>query len=178
MYMDNTQTNKTKESLLSSAHGFEAKLIPFFAKFPHIPEGGRKVIADISPWIALVFGILGLFALLGAGALMTLFAIPMLLTGGIWVVVGFITTLLGLVSVILQLLAFNPLKLRMKKGWNYLYYGLLLGAISTIISVVGSTVSASMMYSNMHGISSLISGVISFLIGGWILFEVRDQYKA
>ncbi len=178
--MENTnQTNTmSKDSLLKHVHGIEAWLEPFFAKFPHIPENGRKVIADIAPWIALVFGILGLFALLGAGALMTLLAIPLLLTGGVWVVVGFITTLLGLAAVILQLLAFNPLKARMKKGWNYLFYGLLLGVLSTIISVVGSVMSASTMYSNMHGTSSLVSGVISFLIGGWLLFEIRSQYKA
>lgn len=175
MYMENT--NNTKESLLKSAHGFEAQLLPFFAKFPHIPEGGRKVIADISPWLALIFGILGLLGLLGAGALMTLLAIPALLTGGIWVIVGFITTLLGLAAVILQLLAVSPLRARMKKGWNYLFYGILIGALSTIISVIGGVISAS-AYAGAGAVSSLVSGALSFLIGGWILFEIRDQYKA
>ena len=175
--MDNTQTNKAKESLLNSAHGFEAQLIPFFAKFPHIPEGGRKVIADISPWIALIFGIIGLLGLLGAGALMTLLAIPALLTGGIWVIVGFVTTLLGLAAVILQLLAVSPLKARMKKGWNYLFYGVLIGVVSTIISVIGGVVGAS-VYAGAGAVSSLVSGALGFLIGGWILFEIRDQYKA
>lgn len=180
MDMENTnQTNTmSKDSLLKHVHGIEAWLEPFFAKFPHIPENGRKVITDIAPWIALVFGVLGLLGLLTAGSLMTLFAIPLLLTGGVWVIIGFITTLLGLAAVILQLLAFNPLKARMKKGWNYLFYGLLLGVLSTIISVVGSAMSASTMYSNMHGTSSLVSGGISFLIGGWLLFEIRSQYKA
>lgn len=175
--MENTQTNKAKESLLSSAHGFEAQLIPFFAKFPHIPEGGRKVIADISPWIALIFGILGVIGLLGEGALMTLIAIPALMTGGVWVIVGFITALLGLASVVLQLLAVNPLKARIKKGWNYLFYGVLIGVVSTIISVIGGVVGAS-AYAGASAVSSLVSGALGFLIGGWILFEIRDQYKA
>ena len=175
MYMENT--NKTKESLLNSAHGFEAQLVPFFAKFPHIPESGRKVIADISPWIALIFGVLGLLVLLGAGALMTLLAIPMLLTGGISVVIGFVTTILGLAAAILQLLAVSPLKTRMKKGWDYLFYGVLIGTVSTIVSVIGGVVGAS-VYAGAGAVSSLVSGALSFLIGGWILFEIRDQYKA
>lgn len=173
--MENTnQTNgMSKESLMQHAQGFEAKLEPFFAKFPHIPEGGRKVIADISPWIALIFGILGLLGLLGAGALMTLLAIPALLAGGVWVITGFITTVIGLISVVLQLMAFSPLKARLKKGWNYIFYGVLLGALSTIISVVGGLLSASAA----GAVSSLVGGAIGFLIGGWLLFEIRSQYK-
>ena len=175
MYMENT--NQTKESLLKHAHGLEAQLVPFFAKFPHIPEGGRKVLADIIPWLALIFGILGLIALLGAGGIMTLLAIPALLTGNVWIITTFVTTAIGLVATILQLLAFNPLKARMKKGWNYLFYGLLLGALSTVVSVIGGALAAS-IYSGAGAVSSLISGAIGFIIGGWLLFEARDQYKA
>ena len=175
--MDNTQTNKAKESLLNSAHGFEAQLIPFFAKFPHIPEGGRKVIADISPWIALIFGILSLLAILTGTALMALLAIPLLLTGGITVIVGFITAILSLAATILQLLAFNPLKARAKKGWNFLFYGVLIGVVSTLVTVVGGILSAP-VYGITGAIPTLIGGALGFLIGGWILFEIRDQYKA
>lgn len=173
--MENTnQTGgMSKEALMQHAHGFEAKLEPFFAKFPHIPEGGRKVIADIVPWLALIFGILGLLGLFTAGALMALFAIPALLTGGIWVITGFITTVIGLITVILQLMAFTPLKARMKKGWNYIFYGVLLGALSTIITVVGGVLSMS----TVNATSSLIGGIVGFLIGGWLLFEIKNQYK-
>lgn len=107
---------------------------------------------------------------------MTLLAIPALLTGNIWIITTFITTAIGLVATILQLLAFTPLKVRMKKGWNYLFYGLLLGALSTIVSVIGSAFAAS-IYSGAGAVSSLISGAIGFIIGGWLLFEVREQYK-
>lgn len=170
-------TNQTKESLLKRAHGVEAQLVPFFAKFPHIPEGGRKVLVDIVPWLALIFGIIGALVLLGAGGLMTLLAIPALLTGNIWIITTFLTTAISLVTVVLQILAFTPLKERMKKGWNYLFYGLLLGVLSTIVSVVGGALAAS-IYSGAGAVSSLISGAVAFIIGGWLLFEVRDHFRA
>lgn len=172
-----THTNNTKESLLKSAHGFEAQLLPFFAKFPHIPEGGRKVIADIVPWLALIFGIIELLVLLGAGALTTLLAIPALFTGNVWVITTFVTVLLGLFSAILQLLAVNPLKAKMKKGWNYIFYVLLIGVVSTIVSIIGTTLTTSALYAGAGIVSSLISGALGFLIGGWLLFEIRDQFK-
>lgn len=177
--MENTnQTNTmSKDSLLKQVHGIEAYLLPLFAKLPHIPEGGRKILADITPWLALIFGILGLFNLLVENRIMILLEIPALLTGNVWIITGFITTALGLIVTVLELLAFNPLKAHMKKGWNYLFYGLLLGALSTIVSVVGGALSAS-IYSGAGAVSSLIGGAIGFVIGGWLLFEIRDQYKA
>jgi hypothetical protein len=171
-------TRSVKESLLESAHGFETKLIPFFAKFPHIPESGRKVLVDIVPWLALIFGIIGLLVLLGAGALTTILAIPALFTGNVWVITTFITVLLGILSAVLQLLAVNPLKAKMKKGWNYIFYGLLIGVVSSVVSVVSATLTTSVLYAGTSVVSSLISGALGFLIGGWLLFEIRDHFKA
>lgn len=175
--MENTNTNSqggmSKEALMGHAEGFEAKLEPFFAKFPHIPEGGRKVLVDIAPWLAIIFGILGISTLIGTGALMTIFAIPTLLTGGVWVITGFITAIIGLITVIFQIMAFDPLEKHLKKGWNYLFYGVLLGALSTIISVVGGLAT---MYT-ASAVSSLVGGALAFLVGGWLLFEIRSHYK-
>lgn len=172
-----THTNQTKESLLKSAHGFESQLLPFFAKFPHIPEGGRKVIAEIVPWLALIFGILGILGLLSAGVITTLLAIPTLFTGSMWVIVSFITILLSLFAVVLQLMAVNPLRAKMKKGWNYIFYGFLISVISTLVSVVAAMMSVS-MYAGAGVVSSLVSSALGFLIGGWLLFEIRDHFKA
>lgn len=173
-----THTSQAKESLLQSAHGFEAQLISFFAKFPHIPENGRKVIADIAPWIALIFGILGILGLLAGGVIATFLALPTLFTGSIWGIIGFISLLISIVIAILQLLAVTPLMAREKKGWNYLFYGLLLGVLSVILSIIGATLTTSSVYVGAGVVNSFVSGVISFLIGGWLLFEIRDQFKA
>lgn len=176
--MENTQTQNAKENLMKSAHGIEARLVPFFAQFPHIPEGGRKVIADISPWIALVFGIISLLVLLGGGLMGTIFAMPMILSNGVWAIISFLGLLLSLVVTILQLFAVTPLKARMKKGWNYIFYGMLIAALSTLLSVAGYATNSLGHMGGFGVLPSLVSGAVSFLITGWILFEIRDQYKA
>ncbi len=168
----NTTENKGVQDALNMAHGFEKTLEIFFTQFPHIPEGGRKVIADILPWVALVFGMLGIIgALLGGvlSAFATLFA-------SVYALLGFLTVIISLAVAVLEILAFQPLKEKMKKGWNYLYYGLLLSALSTIISVAGSLTSlGGTLY--MGGVmAGLIGGVLGFIIGGWILFEVRSYF--
>ncbi len=173
--MENTN-NKATQDALNMAHGFEKTLVGFFAQFPHIPEGGRKFLTQIVPWLALiggVFGIIGFIGLLGLGAVAGSFGamtgIHGMMNGGVYGIVLLVSAVLGLVVAILELLAFTPLQAGMKKGWNFLFYGLLIGAISTIVNILGSA-----MYG--YAIGSFIGGVLSFLIGGWLLFEIRSHF--
>ena len=174
------ETNKGVQDALNVAHGFEKTLVSFFAQFPHLPEDGRKVLAQIVPWFALVVGILGIISFIGvlgagtvamtvSGGLGSVTGIQGMLNGGVFGIVLLVSVILGLAVAILELLAFQPLKKNMKKGWNFLFYGLLIGALSTSINVVGSALLG-------QGVGSLIGGVLGFLIGGWILFEIRSHF--
>jgi len=167
--------NKGVQDVLKMAHGWEKQLADFFAKFPHVPESGRKVIVQILPWLALVFGILGIIAAVAGGLIMSILSIPALLTGNIGGLVMFTAVIVSLTAAILEVLAFKPLQTGMKKGWNFLYYALLLGIISTLISILGNTVNGS-VYGMTVIVPTLISGAIGFIIGGWILFEVRGHF--
>lgn len=141
--------------------GLEAYLAPVFEKFPHLPEGGRKFIVDIAPWIALVFGVLGVLALLGAGgigmiAAMTTMgvALPML-----------IGVVISLISSAMLLMAFPGLKAHARKGWNMVFY-------SQVVSVIGGLVGIV-----IGGMYNIFGVVIGALIGFYILFEIRSYYK-
>ena len=72
-------------------------MAPLFAKSPHIPESGRQTLAKIAPWLALVFGVLGLFAILSAGSLMSYFSFS-LLGMGMLKISMFIGLLIGLIG--------------------------------------------------------------------------------
>lgn len=142
-------------------HGLEGTLAPFFAQMPHLPAGGREFIVSISPWIALVFGILGVISLLGLsgiGVLMSLvtfgLALPIL-----------IHILIGLLSAALLLMSFTGLKARTKRGWNLLFYSL-------IVSVIGSIVGLF-----VGGMSSIVGMAVGVFIGLYLLFEIRSYYK-
>ena len=140
----------------------EGWLAPFFAKAPHIPENGRRTIVDIAPWLALIFGVLGLVSVLGAGAIASVFTLAFL--GGLYDFAMFVTLAAGLCASALELLAYRPLAKREKKGWNYLFYGTVLTAAAAVVNLV-------------VGYDSGLTGqVLGALIGLWILFEIRGQY--
>ena len=152
-----------KAKAQEAMHGLEAYLAPIFEKFPHLPEGGRKVIVDIAPWIVLVFGILGVVALLGAGglgALATMFAPG-------FSMMFLVQIVFGIASAALLLMAFPGMKAHTKKGWNLVFY-------SQVVSIIGGVIG--LVIGGMYG-NNIIGIVISVLIGFYILFEVRTYYK-
>ena len=64
----------------------------------------------------------------------------------------------GAIAAVLYLMAFTPLRNRRKKGWDLLYYAFLLNMVIALLQF------------NILGL------IIGFLIGGWILFQVRPKY--
>ena len=162
----NHETHHTHKSTTSKlkahAGSLEAWLLPIFSSAPHIPQGGRKVIADIIPWLSLIFGVLGIIGLLGAGFIGVLLHPLLALGAGVRGFGVFITILLGLVSSIFSVLAFKPLQEFKKEGWNYCFY-------SFIVSTISAGVSILFMYSG-------IGNIIGVIIGAYILFEIRERY--
>jgi hypothetical protein len=145
------------------AGALESWLAPIFAKLPHLPQGGRKFLVQVAPWLALIFGILGLLSLAGAGALGLLLSPMLILGGGMQSLAFFIAVVLGIISAILALLAFNPLREMRKKGWSYMFYSFVINAIGTLIGFAFAT--------------DGFSGLIGIIIGAYIIFEVRESYN-
>ena len=168
--MENTQNHNDSQhvnhdaasKMKRHAGSIEAWLLPIFAKAPHLPYGGRKFITDVAPWLSLLSGVLGLFALASAGLITMIFSPLLLLGGGVHGISLLITIVLGLISSVLSLLSFNPLREMKKKGWDYAFYSMIIGAISTIVSMILA----------FGG----IGGIIGLIIGAYLLFEVREMY--
>ncbi len=155
--MDNDFQAKAEKKMSA----LESWLAPLFAKAPHIPENARQTLVQIAPWLALIFGILGLFAVFSAGAIGTLLSFSFVGAGTIQLML-LLSMVVAFLSAILNLLAFKPLQAHKKKGWNYLFYGSVLSAIATVVNIV-------------FGYGSVF-GLIFTLIGFWLLFEVRSYY--
>src|SRR5215469_12865677 len=95
----------------------------WFAKFPAIPKNGRDILARISPWIALIFGILGiLVGISGLGILTVLSPVAYLGGAGSTYGTGFISALIYLVGSILLLASYPGLKARKFNGWKLLFW--------------------------------------------------------
>ena len=149
---------------LAHAGALEAYLVPLFAQVPHLPEGGKKVITDIIPWVSLIFGALGIIALFTTSAVGLLLSPLIMLGGGFKSIMIFLIAILGLVSSVFTFISFNPLRDMSKKGWNYAFYALIISTVSTVLGLFFT------MYSG--GVGSLL-GVI---VGAYLLFEIREKY--
>lgn len=152
----------------SKMNALEAWMAPLFAKTPHLPKGGLEFLANVVPWLALIFGILGI---LGAFSALSLFSVlphstmmpyampyysdfyPVMIAG----------VIAGGIAAVLQVMAFNPLRARRKKGWSLLFYALTISAIMSVIQLL-------LGY-------SYIGGILGALIGYWLLFEIRALYR-
>ncbi len=142
----------------------ENVLAPIFAKAPHLPESARKGIVSVAPWIALIFGVLGILGTLSMGALGSILSFSFL-SGNIAQLTWTISVLAGTLSAILELLAYKPLTVREKKGWNYIFYGMMLMIAAAIIDILFGYGSDAMQI------------IFGSILGLWILFEVRSQYR-
>lgn len=138
-----------------------AVLEPHFAKAPALPKNAKEVIVKVLPWIALIFGILGVLGSIAGLGLLTAFS-PLALFGGAEGVAsygsGFIASLFWLVSSALLLAAYPGLQGHKIKGWNLMFY-------SEIASAIGAVLSLS------------LGGVLGVLIGIYLLFQVKSHYK-
>ncbi|WP_031525790.1 hypothetical protein [Dyadobacter crusticola] len=136
----------------------EKELEPIFlGKFPPFSESVKEFLVTYGPYFILVLSIIAVFGLVTAfgigSAALGLGAMP----AGI----GFnfyLSIALGILTLIMYLMAFNPLRARKRAGWNLLYYAVLIGVVSNLVQL------------------ALLFAVFGAVIGFWILFQIREKY--
>lgn len=130
----------------------------FFKKFPQLPANIREVLVQIAPWIALIFGILGVVAGLGAIGVS-----PVAVMGGVGNSMFLLVSgVLTIVSSVLMLMAFPKLQKHQYAGWRFLFWS---EVVSVVASLLGITA------------ASIIGAVIGALIGFYLLFQIKSYYK-
>jgi hypothetical protein len=134
-----------------------------YAKVPALPRKWTDLIVNFAPWLALIGGILlvvGAVSLFGLGSFLSPFA--MMAGSGGFAVMWIVAAVLLLVAGVIEFLAFAPLKARKEKGWNLMFYALLLDVLSSVVRL---------------SVSEVISAVLAFLIGYYFLYQVKSYYK-
>lgn len=116
-------------------------------KLPALPKSWKEFIVNITPILALIFGILGIIA-----ALASLRDVLM----------GFavISTLLYLTASILLVVAYKETKAKKYKGWNLLF-------LSFVANLIGGLIMT----------QSIVWFLIWVLVGLYLLFQIRPYYK-
>ena len=114
-----------------------------------------------APWIAIVFGVFGVFVLLALGGILAVFSPLMLLGGAEGVSAGagaFLAIGVGLVLAVLELAGGYLMLKRSATGWWLIGLGLAVSAINDLFHVA-------------------IFGLIIVLVIAWIHIQVRPQYN-
>ncbi len=130
----------------------------YYVKLPKFPKGLNNFIVSVSPWLALIFGALAISA--GVLSLMSPFAVIVGLHG--YAVTVFISLIILLVQGVIELLAFSPLRGRKIRGWNLMFYSLMLSLISSIVTL---------------NVFSVLNSILGVLIGYYILYQIKSYYK-
>ncbi len=129
----------------------------FVKKAPAMPENGKKALVTWLPWISLIFGILGIPAIVAVFGLSAV-ATPFMMLSGEGIALMWVGAAIMAVSVVLELMAVSPLKAKKMQGWKYIYY-------ANLVNVAYSLVHISVL------------GIIGDAIGLWVLYQIKSQYK-
>ncbi|MCL4397997.1 hypothetical protein M1403_03145 [Patescibacteria group bacterium] len=132
----------------------------WFAKLPNLPANVREILVKIAPWLALIFGILGILGSIAATGFLTALSPFIALGGGVGLAAGSIVgAVLALGSSVLMVMAFPGLRDRKMSGWKLLFG-------SELVSVIASVVAL-----------NLIGAIVGALIGFYLLYQVKSYYK-
>jgi hypothetical protein len=143
-----------------------------FAKTPALPKKWTDLIVNFAPWLALVSGVLGLiFGVMGLIASLSLFGLMASVTplgvygatyGPQYIIAVVVGALVLLVTGVLSLMAFSPLKARKEKGWSLMFYVVVLGIISSIATL---------------NVFSIVISLVVAAIEYYVLYQVKAYYK-
>jgi hypothetical protein len=137
-----------------------------FKKAPHLPKGFMEFLVKVIPYLAVVGGVLTLL-----GALQTL-SIPLGFSAansflqmyvGINPLYWWVTGILSLISGLIMIMAYKPLKARKFEGWMLMFWGNIISLIQMVAGVL------------MVG-TSVIGVVLGLLIGFYVLYEFKPYY--
>jgi len=94
----------------------------WFAKLPPLPKNATDVLVKLAPWMALIFGVLGVLGSIAATGFLAALSPFVALGGGLGMAAGGVVAgVLGLVSSVLLLMAYSGLAKRKMAGWKWLF---------------------------------------------------------
>lgn len=134
-----------------------------YAKLPALPKGATDFIVNIAPWLSLIFGVLSILVGVSAfGFLAVLSPFAAVSGAGAYAITGLLSSIVLLVEGVIMVVAFPALKKRAQKGWNLLFWSLVLSVLSSVLTL------------NVFGV---VQSVVGALIGYYFLYQMRSYYK-
>ena len=128
----------------------------------HIPENIKEIIVKYGPYALIELFIISIPLTLYASFLSFIdFA-----SGNI---LKFISNIIMFIGIIFYIMSFPGLLNRKLKGWDYLFYSILIYAVYVIFSTIVNL--------NFFFIFSILRGAIYTIIGLYILYQIKNLYN-
>lgn len=127
-----------------------------------LPKEVKEFIATISPYLIIIFAIMGLPVILVAMGF-SAFLTPLAMMSGYghgWGFGAIISLVVASITIVMELIAVPGLFKRTKGAWRLLFYASIVSLIGSILSVQG-----------------IVGGIIGAIIGWYILFQMKELYK-
>ena len=145
---------------MAQSKNWQAMLEEWFGKLPNLPKGGRDFIVMVTPWLTLIGGILAILGGITVFGLSAVFSPLMVLGGGMGVAShSFLSGIILLVAGVIMLLAFPGLRAKKMKGWNLLFWSILVWLVSSLVEF------------------DIVGGIIWTLVDLYFLYQIKSYYK-
>lgn len=160
----------------------EHSLNEIFVKHaPDLPKGGKDFLVTILPWLTLIGGVLSALSVWWlydwahtvnrvadyVNELSRTYGVDTTIGTSRWSVGIWLALIVLVITALLYLMAFSPLRNKQKAGWNLLFYTLILNVIYGFV----------VMFTDYGNVGSFIGSLVGFTIGGYLLFQVRNRYS-
>lgn len=131
----------------------------FVGKLPPMSGGAKETTAKVLPWVVIVFGCLGLFG--WVASLQLLFGVFGLAhyAGALYSFLVLVHLIIAPIAASLGICGGYLMLSRQRKGWQLVFYSLLIGFASTVLSLS-------------------VAGVIFNFAFGYLLFQIKESYLA
>lgn len=155
----------------------ETVIAGFFKNAPKLPANSKESLVKAWPWIALVFGVLQLWAawvlwdlLRAVDKVSTYFGVYMSDVYGYSSKDKFFIYLslaVLVVDAVILLMAYPKLVKREKKGWDLIFLGALVNVVYSVLN----------LFISGRGFADFLFALFGSAVGFYLLFQVKDKYK-
>lgn len=141
-----------------------------------IPAGGRKFLAEIAWVLALIGAILGTIGAFGIFGVLGIFGgLVVLGGGGLALTLAWVSLAVLVAQVVLEAMAISPLKDLKKRGWDLMYYSMLLSAAYTVVDLIYN-LSRGGVFAGAAAITGFIWSAAVTVATFYVLFQVRGNF--
>lgn len=170
---------------MQAMKSIETKISRWLRFLPDLPQGGKRWLGRNLWWLVLIFAALGAIGVL-QGLSQYLAELSRGQHANIYLetvvnispIVLLVSLIASIVSTALYFIALSPLYHRRKLGWNLVFYSLLIGIVTSIVTLILSLVTPTGFIALLGIIIGFVFGLVFEIAWLYFLFQARPEFSS